>query len=223
MDSFYITLQSDASMKHFPANSISSFKNHYGEPIRIDDGFEVALVECSYVHSSVLVDSGEYIGVCEDTGTKIKARRPIFDVFDLVDIIKMHVAWMAKNAGKEFMQKDRGVMHYSTSRANLELERDSKTGLVKVVTCSGIELLPRIKYMLGWSDDKNSFIYNVFEPALRTQLYVYCNIIENQRVGGELAPLLRKMTYVGKHDQIVTRNFPHLQYMDVAYTEFDTI
>lgn len=223
MDSFYITLQSDSSMIHFPDNSITSFKNHYSEPIRLDNFFEVAMVECSYVHSRVLVDQGEIIGTCEDTGMQVKAQRLIFDVFDIVDTIKMFVAWRAKDAGKEYIHKDRGVMRFITSRANLEIERDAKTGLVKVVSCSGIRLTPRLKYMLGWADDKKGFAYNVFEPALRTQLYVYCDIIENQRVGGEVAPLLRKMTYVGEHDQVVTRNFPHLQYVNVAYTEFDKI
>lgn len=210
-------------MKHFPDNAISSFRNHYAEPIRLDNTFEVAMVECSYVHSRVLVDQGGEIGTCEDTGEKIKALMPIFDVFEIVDTIKMFVAWRARNVGKEYVSKDRGVQYYTTSRANLELEKDKKNGLVRVRTCSGIELIPRLKYVLGWSEDKQAFIYSVFEPALRTQLYVYCNIIENQRVGGDVAPLLRKMTYVGNHDQIITRNFPHLQYVDVAYTEFDTI
>jgi len=113
-------------MRHFPDNTISSFRNHYGEPIRIDNSFEVALVEYSYVHSAVLLDLGEVIGTCDDTGKLIKAQLPIFDAFEIADAIKSFVAWRAK---KVKTNQENGYRDFSTSSAHLELNTIRKMGL----------------------------------------------------------------------------------------------
>ena len=57
MEDFYVTLQSDSSSSHYPENTLTSFRNHFSEPIRLEnDRYEVALVECSYVNSQAIIE-----------------------------------------------------------------------------------------------------------------------------------------------------------------------
>ena len=57
----------------------------------------------------------------------------------------------------------------------------------------------------------------------KTQLYVYCNIIAPQRVGDQLAPLLRKFPFTGTHDEIISKSFNNPQYIDVASLSISNI
>jgi hypothetical protein len=203
MSDFYLTLSSAASMDHFPDNTIASFKNSFGEPVRLEDGYEVALVECSYVHSGILLHQGDVIGKYMDTGTAVKTSRDIHHITELEAVLK------------EQENDEHPIL--------LRLAHTTNGDVYYVHHATYMLYEPRVQNMLGWSKYHNSYHYKVFPQALRTQLYFYCNIVSPQRVGHEVVPLLRKMTYVGKHNEIITRNFPHLQYVDVAYNEFDTI
>ena len=55
------------------------------------------------------------------------------------------------------------------------------------------------------------------------KLFLYLNIIESKHVGGDMVPLLKRMTYDGIDGQIQIRSFPHLQYIDVAAVEIPYI
>jgi hypothetical protein len=230
-------------MNHFPSNKITSFKNHLGEPIRLDDGFEVALVECSYVHSSVIIHSGEVIGNTIDPEFTITAPRDLYSCIELVGVLE---EWKVENnfhshainyISDEFdisqiqsafkltrdQVKSRVTLPSNDRVANFDIQNDEFNKTARVVKVNNFNFKPRIKYMLGWSEHEQKYRHNIFDSALRTQLYVYCDVIQNQRVGGDSVPLLRKMSYVGKHDEITTRTFQHLQYINVAYSDFDTI
>jgi hypothetical protein len=203
MEDFYITLESGSSMDFYPENTISSFKNKFGEPVRVEEDYEVCLVDCSYVHSSILVSRGEKIGETLDTKETVRAEWDIIDVFGIVKAIEN---WK----------------YTTTNKPKIKVVVDNHFGPF-LETFVNFEFETRLKHVFGWSSLRQDYTLGIFPPAERTHLLVYCSIIEGQRVGNEVVPLLRKMSYVGRHNQVVTRNFPHLQYLGLAYREFDTI
>ena len=70
---FYITLQSDSNPNYFTKNTITDFRNRFSPPIKLDGEYEVALVECTYVHSDVIVEKDEKI--CTYNGVVVTAHR----------------------------------------------------------------------------------------------------------------------------------------------------
>ena len=210
MGDFYITLQSDSSLDYFPNNTISNFKNHFSETVRLEDEFEVALVECSYVHSSLLVCKGDKIGDAIGLNRKgeIHAKRDLLDVADL-------------EAELEQYKNEVDPLHNDILIIYQEMYSMENVSFIKEV--KNFKFTPRLENVLGWSNERKDYSLGIFPSATRTQLYVYCSIIEGQRVGSEVLPLLRKMSYVGKHNEIMTRSFSHLQYASVGYNEIDNI
>src|SRR5882757_4099384 len=76
MDDFYVTLQSDSSSTHFPNNCITSFKNYFPEPIRLEhEKFEVALVECSYVHQDYILQHDGWTQQITTSGGGVSATK----------------------------------------------------------------------------------------------------------------------------------------------------
>ena len=54
-------------------------------------------------------------------------------------------------------------------------------------------------------------------------LYVYTNVVESCVVGDSVVPLLRIVPLVGKHGNVVSKNFDNVQYITVLHREFTTI
>ena len=54
-------------------------------------------------------------------------------------------------------------------------------------------------------------------------LYVYSSIVESRIVGDKIAPLLRIMSITGRHGEMVTARFDHVQYMPVLSREFEDV
>ena len=54
-------------------------------------------------------------------------------------------------------------------------------------------------------------------------LYVYSSIVEPRIVGDKIAPLLRIVPISGRHGEMVTARFDHVQYIPVLSREFGSI
>ena len=54
-------------------------------------------------------------------------------------------------------------------------------------------------------------------------LYVYSSIVEPLIVGDKIAPLLRIVPITGRHGEMVTARFDHVQYIPVLSREFGSI
>ena len=54
-------------------------------------------------------------------------------------------------------------------------------------------------------------------------LYVYSSIVESRIVGDKIAPLLRIVPITGRHGEMVTARFDHVQYMPVLSREFEDV
>ena len=54
-------------------------------------------------------------------------------------------------------------------------------------------------------------------------LYVYSSIVEPRIVGDKIAPLLRIVPITGRHGEMVTARFDHVQYIPMLSREFGSI
>ena len=54
-------------------------------------------------------------------------------------------------------------------------------------------------------------------------LYVYSGIVEPRIVGDKIAPLLRIVPITGRHGEMMTARFDHVQYIPVLSREFGSI
>ena len=54
-------------------------------------------------------------------------------------------------------------------------------------------------------------------------LYVYSSIVEPRIVGGKIAPLLRIVPISGRHGEMVTARFDHVQYIPLLSREFGSV
>ena len=54
-------------------------------------------------------------------------------------------------------------------------------------------------------------------------LYVYSSLVEPRIVGDKIAPLLRIVPITGRHGEMVTTRFDHVQYIPVMRREFGTV
>ena len=54
-------------------------------------------------------------------------------------------------------------------------------------------------------------------------LYVYSSIVEPRFVGDKFAPLLRIVPITGRHGEMVTARFDHVQYIPVLSREFGSV
>ena len=99
MGDFYITLQSDSSSNHSEENTMSNFRNYLAIPIKLEhESYEVAMVECTYNHSSAFVLKDELLytlnlqGSDGRGGKKIKqiqgiANKDCFNVGQLLEMM----------------------------------------------------------------------------------------------------------------------------------------
>ena len=62
MSEFNVSLVSNASMNHYPDNTISSFRNNLSPSIRLNsNNYEVALTSCTYIGSKIFIHKGDIV------------------------------------------------------------------------------------------------------------------------------------------------------------------
>lgn len=196
MEDVYITLQSDSSEMHFPNNNISNFRNRFAVPLIADrESYEVALVECSYVHSNTFISSGELLFHKDENRTEPGhyADRDIHTLAELIECLKK-------------------------LEVDLTITNGTATRLDPIVWWA-----PKLYNIIGYHKIPGKGPLPIHMENGNTQIYVYCDIVDLQRVGSEMVPLLRKMDYKGKHAEVLTRSFLHLQYMSLSRSDIDCI
>ena len=242
MEDFYITVQSDSSPDYFPSNTITNFRNQFSIPVRLDSSdYQVALAECSYVPSGIIIKKGELVCGRFSTGREFYAPRDYHEVEPMLKDMTTSLQVSDKNFQVEgdyvvmtkYLWNDfTKVFEYITDGESLNHHREKYLKRYKISPEDAkkyisfkfeIEFLPRIRAILGYDDQVGEYIHPIYGLASASNLYVYCNIVTPQRVGDSLVPLLRKMINDGKANALYTREFQHLQYIDVALTEFDSI
>jgi len=254
MGDFYVTLISDASGDYYPSNTITNFRNKLAIPVKLSPRqYEVALVDCSYIQSNVIIKKGELL--CTFQGKQYYTNR---DIVHITELLSNDLPWqshmkitngyveMREETDKidtppqpkiVFIQNEEGKLKTSNERFHKNSNKksyflyensssDSKHQSLSSQRESRkytIEWTPKINTILGYDEAAQEYIHPVFGFAGASTIFVYCDIVEPQRVGDNYVPLLRKLTNNGKHGDLLTREFQQLHYIDLKYEEFDTI
>jgi hypothetical protein len=215
-DSFYITLNSNASSEFQKQNNASYFKTHFGQLIEFSDNWECALVEIKLPMTIKNVQSTYNTVVC----TTIENSLVIDKLTD-------------RNYGTpaDFMNELNKVLK---NRVKFSLDKSNICHLeISKMTDHALYFFPdQIKDMLGLrrSDtvgetDYLSGCYPVnINKSLPSVLYVNTNIIKHQIVDNTHTCLLRAVptmasTYKYGYDKIVT--FEKLHYKPLALNRLE--
>lgn len=86
MDDFYIHLSSDGSREYFPLNTISNFRNVIPGGIELGYDYQVALVDCSYLPSNVILSKGELVGTQQAWSRGICVYEEVYSTKDYTDV-----------------------------------------------------------------------------------------------------------------------------------------
>jgi hypothetical protein len=258
MDSgdFYITLQSDSNPNFFGQNTITDFRNQFSPPIKLDGQYEVALVECTYVHSEVIVEKGEKI--CTHNSTLITAKHDHTSIESILRELNIQGLSLINGSIVDSFSSERVDVHESSDedeewRDVEDLIHDKKTNRIykeirppyssfrtyEQSTFSSIKFNhpsvaahqnhlkilwePKIASIIGYNSDSDTYDQAVYAKTGMTEMFVYCDIVHLQRVGGDMVPLIKKMSYTGIDQTPLTREFVHNQYKRVSKNEIDSI
>jgi hypothetical protein len=237
MRSFYITLQSDSSGDYYPHNTITDFYNKFTIPVKVPpDQYQVALVECSYIPSGIIVKKGEKI--CKYNGIEHVAEVDFYSLDDLINHLKIPSKDFDIKSGYAYARYDTGYDHDRFLRKLRKHKKEQlgdlnsihpvlvtrlNDGETHVTKKYVVEWSPRIALMFGMDEETNTYVYPILSQVSATNLYVYTDIVESQRVGHQMVPLLRKITNSGQRNQLTTHEFTHLEYKNLSLHDFDTI
>jgi hypothetical protein len=240
MNNFYVTLDSGASSNFFPNNKISDFRNKLSNQIKLEhDQYEVALVECSYIHSDAVIIDGELL-------FRSKTSYPSVSTGKQHVYTKGHAKGNIKTAKELLAQltEEHQDIQYTLSNDGFVQFKILKGPSIhvefskKVAAVIGLDSTVLESIQLGnknstqkkfLSEDEQFAMHRARNrlhlSAGQIRLFVYCDVISPQYVGDTMAPLLRCFMYAGKrkHDESVTRSFDHIQYLSVKYPEFEMI
>lgn len=218
MDSFYVTLPSNASMDIYPDNAISHYTTRLRQPLTLDGGWEVAIVEASVPTRWTNVTEGE----CR---IRVKLKRKSGVILVTADKDEIAQEFVYKNFVKS-LHNDFYERAYELARAlnrawrelresvtppfgrygefNPHIKRvfmyDSDEKVIKLnpkaMKNTPIEVSGKLGLMLGLGDGTREWIEVPSEPMIPAptnidHIYVYTNIVEFDIVGDTVAPLLR--------------------------------
>jgi hypothetical protein len=238
MEDFYITLQSDSSLEYFSKNTITDFYNQFSIPISLPlNQYQVALVECSYIPSGIIIKKNEKLGKHIETQVEYIATEDFFDVSTAIkslnipktdfsiqeNVIFVRSIEISKKSKRETKKHFKIVNTFNDITTKPAPAPTPAPAPATLTNQHVIKWEPRIASMLGYDEETKTYIHPIFSQASATNLFVYCNIVEKQRVGDSMVPLLRKMTNIGQGNKLITREFKHLQYVDLALCEFDYV
>lgn len=242
---FYLTLQSDSNPDFFK-NTITDFRNQLSPPIKLDGEYEVALVECTYVHSDVIVQKGEEI--CMYNLRKYKAQKDHTRIEDVVrelnikglDVVDGSIRdssspppktqeeieteeWRWVEDEEPLANQVRKQTYRSFDQSIFSSISYNQPTVVAQNNTLQIKWEPKIAALIGYNDETDKYEHEVYSKTGITEMFIYCDVVHLQRVGGDMVPLLKKTAYVGEDRKPTTREFVHNQYRRVAKNEIDNI
>lgn len=214
-EQFYVTLPSNNSMNYFPNNVLSSFKTKLATPLSLQGEWEVALVEFIYPFSWFNVNSrNNKFSLLEENQEIYTGFVPKGYYADTTNVC---------NAIKKSLPE--------TFRNRVNFNTDENTGRVDAAIDlnSALCLSQGLGQLLGYPEGviSSSTRHAPFSPDMDGglhALYVYTDIIENQRVGDISAPLLKIVSVNRKKSgEVVSHSFQRPHYYPVKSKYIDII
>ena len=212
----YLVLPSNASMVTHPNNTLAQYITNLPRRISISGDCECGLTEIHYPHDWYIVRNARL---------------------------------MVEQAGKMEMDTYYADGYYGSAKMLVRALNDGvKGGSVKFsydpvtqkVCAHKVDttfmLYGDLPDILGFGTGDGVVIRTSLDRKTLTQgdsivdlrrgfesLYVYSSIVEPRIVGDKIAPLLRIVPITGRHGEMVTARFDHVQYIPVMSREFGSI
>lgn len=236
---FYLTLLSNSSMQYFPENTTTRFSTQLPRVIQLSGEWVVGLVEFQYPSTFLSVSEiGDiHVVTSDDEQQSEKLFHGNYETIGKLvaklnksEILKPKVVFSYSKTTKRVSVEIKESTSYSTTRVNnVEFidphERENKT--IKKLT-----LPENLSLQLGFEPGTN--LATVKQAAhtanvllgIPSQLFIYCDIVEQQFVGDVVAPLVRivnvetkNYTFGSQKMQMYTS--PH--YIPVLRREFQNL
>lgn len=213
-DQVYVTLPSNSSFDYFPNNTLTSFTTKLATPLNLRGEWEVALVDILYPHSWLNVNH-ENNRYNFTVGEQIigPGRLPEGQYSDAESIC------IALN--ESFPGSLKNNAQFNVNPLTYKVEAHIKTD-TEVDLCAGLSQLLGFSKKNLTENTQASFLPDINGGLFA--LYVYTDIIENQRVGDVSAPLLRIVpTNPKKAGQVISHSYQMPHYMPVKTNYIDTM
>ena len=201
---FYLVLPSNSSMVTHPNNTLAQYITNLPRRISLSGDWECGLTEIHYPHDwynvrnarlTVEHDGNGETDVCFEDG------------------------------------------YYDSPKALATTLNGDKPGRVAHVKCdTKVALYGDLPDILGFmrGDAVTVLMSSARSRVVRAysivdlrrgfeSLYVYSSIVELRIVGDKIAPLLRILPITGRHGEMVTTRFDHVQYIPVLNREFGSV
>lgn len=215
---FYLHLPSNSSLDKFPNNTLTEYRVGLPQAINLTGEWEVALTEIHYPHSWNNVQGNFknrfYLRNQELSGVWEVLMIPPGHYSSIEDILSKM---------KELVDNEKGFSD------DVKFSYNTLSRKVTVQLQNNAELFfGDIGYVLGFSPEQ---VISKTTKGLREvdlehgfhDLYIYCDIIQQQYVGDTLVPLLRIIPVEGKDGERISKSFVRPQYVPVSRKQFETI
>lgn len=249
MNSFYLTLLSDSSMKLFPRNTQSSFSTKLMKPITLKkEDWEVALVEAilpTEMYNISEQESRFHVVTTDDSVANVlkDIQTPcdpgVEGGYAIPVCIKPGSYISPKHLVSEIDAAIQKTVGESLKLAHtyLNLEYSAMAKRVKFSKFSenraGIRFHPNLLLKLGgqvenrfgevYPNDEQPFRYDVDVFAGFNHLFLYSDIVDYTMLGDIEAPILRVIPYEQSTSIHVHKEFLNLHYVPLAKSYFDDI
>lgn len=221
--SFHVILPSNSSMMLYPENTLADFCVKLAKPIVLTHQYKVALEELIYPQIHRPFGPREvYIDVIyfEDGSEKVEKRiwidmsstEPANNVIFFINHHLAEYRWVLLFPDKE------GLLEFSNS----DDENVPKP----------LRLHPKLAYVLGFGNgNEHSIILGNSKIAdspcllynLSHQMFIYANIVDHQRVGDSLVPLLRICVTLPSENKLVSEKYIKPYYVPVCKQHIEEI
>ena len=213
-DQVYVTLPSNSSLDYFPHNSLTSCTTKLAMPLNLRGDWEVALVDVIYSHSWLNVNS-------ENNKYSFVVGEQIISPGRLREGQYSDPESICASLNESFPGSLKNNAQFTINPVTCKVEAHIKPNVE-------IELNEGLAQLLGFSNrtltgnTQASFLPDINGGLFA--LYVYTDIIENQRVGDVSAPLLRIVpTNPKKAGMVITHSYQMPHYMPIKTNYIDTI
>ena len=213
---FYLVLPSNASMVTHPNNTLAQYITNLPRRISLSGAWECGLTEIHYPHDWYNVRNAtltvEHDGNVEtDTyfedgyyhspkmlATTLNGDKPGRVTFAYEPVTQKFVAHMKSETKFTLYGDLPDILGFESGGSNSSLASAARSMFVRAHSIVDLR--------------------RGFES-----LYVYSSIVEPRIVGDKIAPLLRIVPISGRHGEMVTARFDHVQYIPLLSREFGSV
>lgn len=217
MKDFYVTLLSNSSMNYFPANTTSSFTVKLHKNITLGEDWHVGLAEIHYSYN--------FANVRDNHNTIMESTPDSVSLWKVENGVYTSVPDLIHEINRAYGNQP--LFEFRPHTKRVKLNRDVVNGETKAMLLQG-----NLASQLGFRPDENILQYlESPEPAsvlfgVPHQMLIYCDIIEPQFIGHEVAQVLRSVIIGNDSHKLGApchSEFKNIHYVPVSRKEFQTI